>query len=117
MGQTKFSISSLICGIYVQILLFNEAAPESSVVHAVHVDGYTIHLDSNKISGDFRQFWRSTGFWLVLNYLLLCVIQLLLVFGAMCSSLVRAISRSSLCSTTGVLKAVVCAILSVGWCI
>ena len=28
-----------------------------------------------------------------------------------------AISRSSQCSTTGVTKAVVCAILSVGWCI
>ena len=28
-----------------------------------------------------------------------------------------AISHSSQCSTTGVLKAVVCAILSVGWCI
>ena len=27
------------------------------------------------------------------------------------------ISRSSQCSTTGVTKAVVCAILSVGWCI
>ena len=27
------------------------------------------------------------------------------------------ISRSSQCSTTGVKKAVVCAILSVGWCI
>ena len=29
----------------------------------------------------------------------------------------QAISRSSQCSTTGVTKAVVCAILSVGWCI
>ena len=28
-----------------------------------------------------------------------------------------AISRSSQCSTTGVTKAVVCVILSVGWCI
>ena len=28
-----------------------------------------------------------------------------------------AISRSSQCSTTGVIKAMVCAILSVGWCI
>ena len=28
-----------------------------------------------------------------------------------------AISHSSQCSTTGVTKAVVCAILSVGWCI
>ena len=28
-----------------------------------------------------------------------------------------AISRSSQCSTTGVTKALVCAILSVGWCI
>ena len=27
------------------------------------------------------------------------------------------LSRSSQCSTTGVTKAVVCAILSVGWCI
>ena len=58
------------------------------------------------------------------------------VNGARCSSVVRAfahgemsrridpswwthgaISRSSQCSTTGVTKAVVCAILSVGWCI
>ena len=58
--------------------------------------------------------------------------------GARCSSVVRAfahgamgrridpswgggpielISRSSQCSTTGVTEAVVCAILSVGWCI
>ena len=96
MGETKFSISSLICGIYVQILLFNEAAPESSVVHAVHVDAYTIHIDSNKISGDFRQFWRSTGFWLVLNYLLLCVIQLLPAFGARCGSLVRAFAHGAM---------------------
>ena len=29
----------------------------------------------------------------------------------------QAISRSSQCSTTGVTKAVVCVILSVGWCI
>ena len=29
----------------------------------------------------------------------------------------KAISRSSQCSMTGVTKAVVCAILSVGWCI
>ena len=29
----------------------------------------------------------------------------------------RFISRSKQCSTTGVTKAVVCAILSVGWCI
>ena len=28
-----------------------------------------------------------------------------------------AISRSSQCSTTGITKAVVCVILSVGWCI
>ena len=27
------------------------------------------------------------------------------------------LSRSSQCSTTGVIKAVVCAMLSVGWCI
>ena len=33
------------------------------------------------------------------------------------ASIHRAISRSSQCSTTGVKKAVVCAILSVGWCI
>ena len=52
--------------------------------------------------------------------------------GARCSSVVRAfahgamgrridpswgISHSSQCSMTGVTKAVVCAILSVGWCI
>ena len=53
--------------------------------------------------------------------------------GVRCSSVVRvfahgamgrrinaswgAISRSSQCSTTGVTKAVVCAIPSVGWCI
>ena len=56
--------------------------------------------------------------------------------GARCSSVVRvfahgamgrqidsswwthsAISRSSQCSTTGVTNAVVCAIISVGWCI
>ena len=30
---------------------------------------------------------------------------------------ITAISRSSQCSTTGVTKAVVCVILSVGWCI
>ena len=29
----------------------------------------------------------------------------------------EAISRSSQCSTTGVTKAMACAILSVGWCI
>ena len=33
------------------------------------------------------------------------------------SLLIGAISRSSQCSTTGVTKAVVCDILSVGWCI
>ena len=38
-------------------------------------------------------------------------------WGARCSSVVRAISLSSQCSTIGVTKAVVCAILSVGWCI
>ena len=57
-------------------------------------------------------------------------------WGAICSSVVRAfahgamghridpswwthwaISHSSQCSITGVTKAVVCAILSVGWCI
>ena len=32
-------------------------------------------------------------------------------------SLSLSISRSSQCSTTGVTKAVVCVILSVGWCI
>ena len=32
-------------------------------------------------------------------------------------NLLICISRSSQCSTTGVTKAVVCAILSVGWCI
>ena len=42
--------------------------------------------------------------------------------GVRCSSVVRlfahgAIFRSSQCSTTGVTKAVVCVILSVGWCI
>ena len=59
---------------------------------------------------------------------------LIVVVGARCSSVVRAfahgamgrridpswggaISRSSQYSTTGVTKAVVCAILSVGWCI
>ena len=31
--------------------------------------------------------------------------------------LLYAISRSSQCSTTGVSKAVVCIILSIGWCI
>ena len=64
----------------------------------------------------------------------------MLLEGARCSSVVRAfahgaigcridpscgepiafraqISRSSQCSTTGITKAVVCAILSVGWCI
>ena len=30
---------------------------------------------------------------------------------------IELISRSSQCSTTGVTKAVVCTILSVGWCI
>ena len=62
--------------------------------------------------------------------------QHLSVLGARCSSVVRAfahgamgrrinpswwthlaISRSSQCSTTGVTNTVVCAILSVGWCI
>ena len=56
-----------------------------------------------------------------------------LLIGARCRSVVRAfahgamgrpvdpswwtIARSSQCSTTGITKAVVCAILSVGWCI
>ena len=35
--------------------------------------------------------------------------------GSLCK--IVAISRSSQCSTTGVTKAVVCVILSVGWCI
>ena len=43
------------------------------------------------------------------------------VCGARCSSVVRvdplSESRSSQCSMTGVTKAVVCVILSVGWCI
>ena len=54
-------------------------------------------------------------------YLSVCVFSFLFT-GARCSSVVRAlgrrthraISRSSQCSTTGVTKAVVCAILSVG---
>ena len=55
----------------------------------------------------------------------LYVYQWLLVYGkSVCSWCGRlhgvdpwAISRSSQCTTTGVTKAVVCAILSVGWCI
>ena len=43
--------------------------------------------------------------------------SLFILLRARCSSVVRAISRSSQCSTTGVTKAVVCVILSVGWCI
>ena len=44
--------------------------------------------------------------------------------GARCSSVVRAFAHGAMgrridssCSTTGVTKAMVCAILSVGWCI
>ena len=33
-----------------------------------------------------------------------------------CGEPIEHISRSSQCSTTGVTKTVVCAILSVGWC-
>ena len=76
---------------------------------------------------------QNKKIYLVNNY----VIWRYFVDGARCSSVVRAfrswcdglsdrsfmgwthwtISRSSQCSTTGVTKAVICAFLSVGWCI
>ena len=46
-----------------------------------------------------------------------CVLALCVTFTRPCYTLGRAISRSSQCSTIGVTKPVVCAILSMGWCI
>ena len=87
--------------------------------------------------------WYKTccplGTLLYITYLVFISVGMIVfvTLGARCSSMVRAfahgvmgssdrsfmewthwaISRSSQCSTTGVIKAVVCAILSVGWCI
>ena len=63
----------------------------------------------------------STDGFVHLLFLGLCV--LVIVFAHFGMSVLLfvcvqvAISRSSQCSTTGVTKAVVCVILSVGWCI
>ena len=46
-----------------------------------------------------------------------CVVPAWVIFIVILHLIVITISRSSQCSTTGVTKAVVCVILSVGWCI
>ena len=54
---------------------------------------------------------------LIINFLLVLIQVLVLVQTSVKCDLFLAVSHSSQCSTTGLTNAVVCVILSMGWCI
>ncbi|XP_041370687.1 alpha-L-iduronidase-like isoform X2 [Gigantopelta aegis] len=62
MRETKFIILCLSCGISFQMLMWNGFVSATSVRHTRNADYYTVHIDSNNISQEFKHFWRSTGF-------------------------------------------------------